>query len=235
MNNTNNLSARASFDVARQVLFNAMRNKFASDAACWNWVNSTKLSQNELRLEVYLNSINNTFTFGVTDKQNSSSNIQFPSEVRLNLQDSFIMNEYAINVALSASDDDTNFELKTYGNRILFDTAGAADAINGAFYGSGQFQIRVNNDVIMPNRGLYNHFYRGQTQQTAAPGAGSPEDQIRGAEDAFITAEPNILLIGSKNTQPQIVLPRAMPVVMAGTRAVLTCRGILAQNSTVVN
>jgi hypothetical protein len=87
----------------------------------------------------------------------------------------------------------------------------------------------------MPYRGLFNHWYKGQTQQTAALGAASPADQIRGAEDGFITDEPNILLIGSKGYIPQIILPAAIALTSTHVRAVLIFKGILAQNSTSVS
>jgi hypothetical protein len=95
--------------------------------------------------------------------------------------------------------------------------------------------MRVNNDVIIPFRGLLNHWYKPQTQQTAALGPASPQDQFRGAEDGFITQEPNLLLIGSKAYVPQIELPAALSSAAEFLRCVLIFRGILAQNSTVIN
>lgn len=235
MNNTNNLSARACYEHATRVFFKAMRDKFNSDAACWAWVNSLKFSQSEIRLEVELNAVNNSFTFGVTPNQANSTNVVFNTENRLNLQDSLVVNEYGIYMANPASRIDANYELKTYGNPIEFPTGNVAGAIDGTFYSNGNFQVRCNNDVIAPYRGLFNHWYKPQTQQTAALGAASPADQIRGCEDAMITMEPNMVLIGSKNYQPQIVLPIALAATETFQRAVLILRGILAQNSTVVN
>lgn len=222
------------FENARIMFFNAFRDKFKSDLDCTMFVNSLKLSQSEIRLEVGINVANNIFTFGVTPNQASSSNIKFKTEKRLELQDSLCCNEYGLFVGLPADDDDGSFEYFPYGNEVVFGAAGAA-AINGTFYKNGNFQVRCNNDVIAPYRGLYNHMYVGQTQQTAALGAASPMDQFRGAEDGFITSEPNLVYIGSKNYQPQIVLPEALASASATLRAVLIIRGILAQNSTVVN
>ena len=243
MNTTNNASARMSFDVAKRVLFDAWIETFmkatpnnydAAAKACSDWVNSRKLSQTTIRLEVGLSTASNVFTFAVTPNQANTGNIQYPTEQRLNLQDSLISSEYGIFVGKAANDNDVNFPLRTYGNTQDF-TAAAANALNNIFYSNGSFQVKVNNDIIIPYRDLFNHLYRGQTQQTAALGAGSPGDQIRGAEDGFVTQEPNILLIGSKNSIPQIVLPGNLTVVDAGTRSILLFRGILAQNSTVIN
>lgn len=235
MNSTNNYSARMSFDNARQVLFNSWIDSFKGDsAACWNWVNNRKLSQSEIRLEVELNTANNRFVFGVTPNQTNSTNVTFNTETRLQLQDSLIVSDYGIFVAQPASRTDTGYTLNTYGNTQVFAAADAA-AIDSTFYSNGNFQTRVNNDVVIPNRGLFNHWYKPQTQQTAALGAGSPKDQLRGAEDGFITQEPNFLLIGSKNYQPEIVLVTALASASAFERCILIYRGVLAQNSTVIN
>lgn len=242
MNSTNNLSARATYEKAKEMLFNSMLSAFTENPgkysnpveACWNWVNSRKLSQNEVRLEVNLDAVNNIFTFAVTPTQSNSSNVVFKTENRLNLQDSLVASEYAITVGLATGDTDTAYEQKTYPSTQVFSALVVA-ALNGTFYSNGSFQLRCNQDVIVPYRGLYNHIYRGQTQQTDALGAGSPQDQLRGAEDGYVTMEPNILLIGSKNYEPQIVLKSALANAVANLRCILTFRGVLAQNSTIVN
>lgn len=235
MNNTNNFSARNSYDIAKDVLFKAWINSFNGDAAaCRRWVENRKLSQGEVRLEVELTTASNLFAFGVTPNQASTTNVQFNTENRLQLQDSLIASEYGIFVAQPTSRTDTAFTLNTYGNTQVFAAADAA-ALDSTFYSNGSFQMKVNNDVVIPYRGLFNHWYKPQTQQTAALGAASPKDQIRGAEDGMITQEPNLLLIGSKNYVPQIVLPGNLASAAAFMRCVLIFRGILAQNSTVIN
>lgn len=235
MNNTNNYSARMSFDVARDILFNAWVGSFQGNAAaCRDWVNGRKLSQHEIRLEVELNIQNNRFAFGVTPNQSNSTNVIFNTENRLMLQDSLIVAEYGIFVAQPASRTDTAYTLNSYGNTQVFAAADAA-ALDSTFYSNGYFSTKVNNDVVIPYRGLFNHWYKPQTQQTAALGAGSPKDQLRGAEDGFVTQEPNLLLIGSKNYVPEIVLPSALASAAAFERVILIYRGVLAQNSTVIN
>lgn len=235
MNSTNNASARQSFEIAQQILFNAWIGSFNGDVnACRNWVNNRKLSQGEIRLEVELNTQNNRFVFGVTPNQANSTNVIFNTENRLNLQDSLIASEYGVFVAQPSSRTDTAYVLNTYGNTQVFAAADAA-ALDSTFYSNGFLQTKVNNDVVIPYRGLINHWYKPQTQQTAAIGAGSPKDQLRGAEDGYVTQEPNLLLIGSKNYQPEIVLPSALASAASFLRAVLIYRGVLAQNSTVIN
>jgi hypothetical protein len=235
MNYTNNFSARASYDIARQILYNSWIKSFNYDGgACWAWVNGRKLSQSEIRLEVELNTNNSVFNFAVTENQNNSTNVLFLTERRLPLQDSLIASEYGVFVAQPASRTDTGFRLNTYGNTQTFAAATAA-ALDSTFYSNGSLQVRVNNDTIIPYRGLMANWYIGQTQQTAAIGPASPKDQLRGAEDAYVTWEPNILFIGSKNYVPQIVLPGAMAAASEFLRTILICRGVYAQNSTVIN
>lgn len=238
MNGTNNISAGLSYEGARDMFYDALRDRFEpgpdGDLKCRNWVNGLKLTQGEVRFEVQLNATNNIFTFGVTPNQANTNNVVFPTERRLPLQDSICATEMQILICKPASQLASSFQLRSYGNTQDF-TAAAAAAINSTFYSQGWFTLKVNNDVLVPYRGLNNFFYKPQTQQTAALGAGSPDDQYRGVEDASSTLEPNIVLIGSKNTIPQIELPTNMAVVDEFTRAVIIFKGPYAQNSTVVN
>lgn len=229
-----------SFDIAKGLLFDSWIQNFRQagganpEGRCRDWVNSRKLSQSEIRLEVNLTTTANIFTFGLTPNQANTSNVVFATEQRLNLQDSLVASEYGIYVGQAAGNNDTAWQLKTYGSTQFF-AAADVTALNTTFYSNGGFQIAVNNDVILPYRGLFNHWYVGQTQQTAALGAASPQDMIRGAEDGQITLEPNILFIGSKNYVPQIVLKSNLASAAANLRCVLILRGVLAQNSTVIN
>lgn len=238
MNGTNNISARESYRIAREMFYEALRDKFPDgdlgDRKCQQWVNNLKLTQGEIRLEVELNATGTIYTFGVTPNQANSNNVQFITEKRLPLQDSICATEMQILVCKPASRTSTAFQLRSYGNPIDF-TAAAAAALNQTFYSHGNFTMKVNNDVLVPYRGLNNWFYKPQTQQTAALGAGSPDDQYRGIEDATSTVEPNLVLIGSKNSIPQIELPSNLATVDEFTRAVIIFKGPYAQNSTVVN
>jgi len=227
-----------SYDTAKQVLYDSWigENGFNGDSKkCWEWVNSRKLSQGETRHEVGLNTANTVFTFAVTNTDQNSDGLIFKTERRLRLQDSLIVSEYGILVAqTTGAVNDTAFKLHTYGNTTDFAAADAA-ALNTTFYSNGFFSMGVNNDTIIPYRGVVNHMYVPQTQQTAAAGPASPFDQYRGAEDGFITQEPNIYLIGSKGYVPTITLAGALASAATGVRAILIFRGILAQNSTVIN
>lgn len=240
MTNSNNIAAQIAYDHAKKVLYDAWIDSFIGSGkgkgACENWVDGRKLSQSEIRLEVTLNTTGSIFTFGVTPQQAASNSAggPFNTENRLQLQDSLIVSEYGIFVAQPSSSTDTTFQLRTYPNTQDF-AAADVTALQSTFYSNGWFTLKCNNDVLVPYRGLFNHLYRPQTQQTAALGAASPADQIRGGEDGFITQNPNLLLIGSKNYQPQIQLPAALASAAANMRAVIIFKGVLAQNSTVIN
>ncbi len=235
MTYTNNQSARAAYDIAKKNFYDARIGSFGGNAkACWDYVNGLKLSQSEIRLETGINTTNTLFTFGVTANQANSSNTVYKTENRLKLQDTLNVSEYGIFVAQPASDADTAYPLNTYGNGNVFAVADAA-ALNTDFYSNGYLTAKANNDVIIPYRGLFAHQYIPQTQQIAALGAAAVHSQIRGAEDGFVTMEPNFLLSGSKDNVPQIILPAALASMAAFARVVLIFRGILAQNSTVVN
>lgn len=238
MNSTNNLSARESLVVARDMFFNALRDKFQpgpiGDQQCREWVNGLVLTQGEVRLEVELQANTNELKFGVTPNQSNTTNVVFNTELRLPLQDSICATEMYLYVGKPASRTATNWSLRTYGNTQDF-SAAAATAIDTQLYSHGIFRMTVNNRVIVPQRGLANFHYRGQTQQTAPLGAGSPGDMFRGSDDAGVTCEPNIVLIGSANNIPTIVLPAALGTVDEFSRAILVFKGPYAQNSTVVN
>ena len=238
MNSTNNVSARMSFDKARDILALAMLDKFDGNfARAREWANGRKLAQGEVRCEVQLTATSTQFTFGVTTVDANSSNTIFNTEQRLNQQDSLIVSDYGIFVRKPASATSTIDAPLTYGNPNTFSTSNVATALNGTFYGNGQFSLKVNNDVIIPNRGLFNHYYVPQTQGAVGITAQTifPLDQVRGAEDGFLVTEPNIVLVGSKKYVPTIQLPAALAAVETFQRAVLIFRGILAQNSTVIN
>ena len=244
MNGTNNISARESFLQARDMFYDALRDKFepgtAGDARCRKWVSSLVLTQGAVRFEVQLNATNNIFTFGVTPNQANTNNVVFNTERRLPLQDSICITELYFYVMRPVNSDGTPSQtgtsqlLRTYGNTIDF-TAGAAQSLDSVLYSHGSFTFKRNNNVLVPYRAMTDFWYKGETQQTAALGAGAPGDQIRGIEDGGGTAEPNLVFIGTSNNIPQIELPSNLPTVDSFTRIVMVGKGPYAQNSTSVN
>lgn len=234
MNGTNNIGARMSYDHAKEMFVKAFLDKFNfNEMETRRFVNGFKLSQNEIRCEVELNATGTVYAFGVTTNQANTNNVLFNTEKRLVLQDSLCVNEMFIRVAKPASRTSTAYKLRTYGNTQDFPLGFAA--LESTFFSNGWFTMKVNNDVLVPYRGLDNFHYVPQTQQTAALGAASPDDQYRGVEDGGTTTEPNLVLIGSSNIVPQIELPTNLAACDEFTRAILIFRGVYAQNSTSVN
>lgn len=212
----NTQAARMVYDNARIALSKAFPGQD---------INQFKCTQSFLRLEQALSITQTRYQFQIL---NQTTGAQFNTEQRLNLQDSFVVSGIGIFLGKPSSSTDTTFELDTYGNTVKYTNAAAMNALY-----NGIMQITVNNDVILPAWDLSRHFYRPQTQQTAA--ANSPLDQKRLAEDAFYAVEPNITAIGSKNTAITVNLQAALSAVDANSRLIIVLRGVLAQNSTVVS
>lgn len=188
-----------------------------------------KLTQSTLRLELPFVTGNNLFNFNilVNDAQPPINN----TEIRLNLQDSFVLSSLGFFCGLPTGATDNTFKLDTYLNPFIYANAIPMRAIYNA-----TMQLSVNRNVLIPEWDMWKHWYAPETQQTAAAGAGSPIDQMRGADDGYYPVEPNITCIGSKNTQISVTINGpGITAVDANSRLILMLRGILVQNSTVVS
>jgi hypothetical protein len=245
MNNTNNYTAEMTFEKAKEIFKRSMWDKFTekypgqsgefiNDKAT-KWVNGLKLSQSEIRLECEFAANTTLYTFGLTQQDDNTTGVKFNTEKRLTMQDSLVCSEYGIFIGQPSSRTDTTWKLNTFAGFDMSASAAFQDELNSTFYSHGSFAITCNKDIVYPFRGLFNHLYVPQTQQTAAWGVGSPFDQLRGAEDGMITMQPNIYLIGQKGYLPQITVPVALANAQAFARMVVIFRGILAQNSTSVS
>jgi hypothetical protein len=216
----NGLEARMVFENAKIALEKAFPNT--------NILKVVKLTQGSLRFEQLLVVGSTRYQFNVLDNQAIISN----TEDRLKLQDSFVISAIKICTGAPSSSTDNTFLPDSYPNPIKY---GANAAPLGAFW-NANLEISVNNDIITPKWDLYRHYNAPETQQTAALGAGSPQDQDRGAFDGWYPVEPNIVMIGQKDTQLSINLKGAgLTAVQANSRAIVMVRGVLAQNSTVVS
>ena len=195
----------------------------------WDAVSAFKLTQSELRLEQPLVAGATVINFPVlANIQNQQQ--QYPSEIRLNLQDSFVPTSLGVYVALPSSAAAANFVLFTYFNPSIFANAAGEET----FY-NGQLKLMINNQQYINGWGLKRHRVANQTQQLAATAAGAVVEQEDGANDGIYPMQPFVLLLGSQNIQLSIQLPAPIATVDAGARVVLRFQGVLAQNSTVVN
>ena len=232
----NSIAARQDFDVAVQIFNNSFNPMFLPSGAAnpnynpnFDSVAAFRLSQSVLRLEQPTVSNSTQYLFPVlTNIQNQAQ--AFNTEIRLNIQDSFVPTHVGFFLALPSSTIDTTFKLMTYPNPVIL-----TNAVQMQAYYNGTMSIMINNVQYTQRWDLWRHWQTNQTQQTAALGAGSPEDQFAGADDGFYPMQPFILLIGSQNIVVNINLPASPAAVDADSRLVLMFRGILAQNSTIVN
>jgi hypothetical protein len=233
----NGIVLREDFKAAAKIFNNAFNPMYLSPGvknpkydANWDAVTAFKLTQSELRLEQPLVANTSTFLFPVLSNiQNQAQ--QFPSEIRLNLQDSFVPTRLGVYVALPSSATAINFILYTSFNPTVFANAVAENA----FY-NGQLKLMINNSQYINGWGLARHKWIGQTQQVVSPlVATDVQEEFDGANSGMYPVQPFVLLLGSQNIQLTIQLPAAITAVDANARIVLRFEGVLAQNSTVVN
>lgn len=221
-----NLDMRAVFENAK----NALRKAFPElTSKGIDVAEICKLTQSDYRFEVPLVAGQTLYTFNVLVNQE----VFFPTEQRLKQQDSAVIYQLGFFTGLASGDNDNTFMLDTY--PVPFKYGANATPMN-ALYNGAFMKITVNNDVVVPNWDMFKHYNTNQTQQTAAAGAGSPLDQLRGSFDGFYPMEPNVTLIGSKDNVIQVILkPAGVTTVSANSRLICVVRTIVAQNSTVVS
>lgn len=220
----NGIEARMAYENSVRALCKAFKLQTADEL-----LSVVKLTQGSLRFEQLLVAGQTLYTFPILDNQTVFSNL----EDRLTLQDSFVINSVFVGTGAPSSATDNTFVPDTYPNTQKY---GANAVPLQAWWNAGNLQIAVNNDIITPKWDLWRHFNNPETQQTAALGAGSPGDQARGAFDGWYPMEPNVVMIGQKNTTLQVILKGAgLASVQAFSRGIIMVRGYLAQNSTVVS
>lgn len=195
---------------------------------------NTKNTMSDLVLEQALSATITNYNFPVTNVQSNAA--QFNTEVRLNLQDSFVASAWGVFLLAPSSATDTTFRALTYGSTAAFTTTPAAAAAAETLYNS-YARITVNNDVLVPIWHLSRHRFVPQSQQVtaAANQNGIAEDQIDLSTEGFYPIEPYLVFIGSKNIQVQVILPAAIATVQANSRVRIHYRGLLMQNSTTVS
>lgn len=237
----NGIEAREDFNNVVNIFDRAFNPKFVfnkqsntwvpnqSYDALWDAVSAFRLTQQTITLEQPMVAGSNIYKFPIlANIQNQVS--QFNTEIRLQQNDTFVPTHLGFFVEYPGSTVDTTFVPKTYPNVIL----STQPVQETAFY-NGILAVMVQNVQYTNNWDLWRHYKINQTQQTAALGAGSPEDQFDGSVDGWYPMQPFVLMIGSQNIQISIGLPVAPTAVTANGRLRLQMRGVLAQQSTVVN
>lgn len=218
----NSIAAREDFNNGVAVFQNAFPNV--------DVVREFKLTQSTLVLEQPLQANNTRYTFPVMENILSQNGTIFNTEIRLRMQDTFVPTHIGLFLALPASATDVAYRWHTFPNQAVF-----LNAIQMRALYNGQLKIQVNNYQYTYGWDLQRHWVSPETQQTAAFGAGSPEDQNNFADDGFYPMQPYVLFGGSQNVQIEITLPAPPTAVDAFSRYVMVYRGVLGQNSTPVS
>lgn len=226
MNTQNTISARVLYENALKLIVQA-----GLDPA------KVKLTQSDIILEQQLNVTTSKYTFPVLVTDNGPSGTsRFNTEIRLNQQDSLIVGAWGWFLLEPTSATATNAIAHTYPNPVVFATANEAAALETLY--NSYAQIVVNNDVTFPVWSLSRNRVVPQSQQQtgAANAPAIANTQIDLSSDGFFPVEPNLVLIGSKNTVITVNLPSAIAVINASGFTRLRChfRGLLAQNSTII-
>lgn len=226
----NGIVAREDFnqavDIFRKTLSEAWGRQFTAEEV----IKEFKLTQSELRLEQPLTANLNRYNFPIMDNQTGPGGQIFNTEIRLRMQDTFVPVAVAVRLSNPGSLIAGAYRLFTYPNQFNF-----ANAIQMRALYNGTIQIMVNNYEFTYGWGLQRHWCSNQTQQTAAFGAGSPEDQNNMAVDAYFPMQPFVLFGGAQNVQISINLPVAPTAVDAFSRYEMFFLGVIAQNSTPVS
>lgn len=227
------MGSRLVFENAKAALAQALSSgpKPLSGSALSDAIDNAVLSQSYLRLEQQLLTTKTNYLFPVLNNQTTGSNSIRATEFRLNLQDSFFVSEVGVYITPAPSATSTALVPYTYPNTVAFPT-GAASLYT--FY-CGALQVAVNNSVIITGIDLQRYLMIPQTQATAATNSPQTETYGSGELSAQCVVEPNVLIIGSKNTQISITLPGNIATLDANTYAILIFRGVLMQNVTVVS
>lgn len=219
----NNLDMRMVFENAKMALAKAFDYPSNADMLAY-----FKLTQNSLQLEQPIIAGATVYTFPILNNQGTKTT----TEQRMKQQDTNVIYQVGIFLATPASDTDSAWAPLTYPNQVAF---GANAQAQYSLY-QGIFAITINNDQVVTQWDVNRHLYQGETQQTAAPGAGSPLDEVRGDFDGYYPMEPNVTLIGSKDNVLQIFMPQGgITAATTFSRIVIKLRTIQAQNSTVVS
>lgn len=194
------------------------------------------LTDSTLRTEQQLSTTKSQYTFAILATDNGPGNTNFNTEVRLNLQDSFIC--YGVNFYIGepASATDTTYIDYTYPSPTVFNASNeAADLVT--LY-KAQLKITVNNTVKIPTLHMGRFWFVPNSQKAtaAANQNGIADDQRDGSTDGGMLMTGLLTFIGSKKNLIELFLPATVGAIgTAGfTRAIFEWRGLLAQNSTII-
>jgi hypothetical protein len=223
----NGIAARLDYqngvDIFRQAYAGVIRDGKQVDV-----VEEFLLTQSDLQLEQPVLAGTQQYNFPVMVNIQSANNNQFNTEIRLKNQDTFLPQYVGLFLAYPSSNLDTTWRPKTYPNPVIDVNFAATEGLY-----AGAINIMVNNRNYITNWKTSRHLVVPFTQQTAALGPASPEDQFDGADMGFYPMQPYVIISGSSNMQITVQLPAPIATVSEFQRLVLVFRGIIAYNSTI--
>ena len=215
----NSMALRDDFEIARQIFESAGFD-----------LQKIRLTESTLRMEQPLAANTNLYSFPVlVNIQNQAQ--PFPTERRLQQQDSFVVTQVGIFLASTTGVNDVAFKCSTYANPFVFANATQMTAL----YNHADMFVTIDNDQWITNWDVMRHWYSPETQQTTAAGANSPIDQLREAIDGYYPCQPCLFLTGAQNIELTIRLNQIAPTAVdANSRYVIKYRGFKAISSTVI-
>lgn len=196
------------------------------------------ISNSELRLETVLTT-QSAVRFFVPANQGTV----LASEIRLNLNDAFVITHIGLFVAKVAAASPTTNQVvnkKLYANPNPFVFDGAAGDVNIAGIYNSSFSFTVNKKTYIPNLHTRSFLRYGDAQEGSQTGVMTGPAYSRQANDSL----PNgyfgywdvdeMLITGTQDIQPVITLPTGYTASFTETNevnyAVLLLKGYLLQN-----
>jgi len=168
---------------------------------------NVRLTQSTLVLTKPINPNVATYNFDVLETQTATL---APNEIRLNLNDEFIITQLGLFLEASVEVGGA-----VTGQKVLFTYAPAQlDGTTAAglqnFY-NGNLQIAVNNIVYLDKFDSRKHMFvpRTQIQNSIAPNS-AQIDSNNFSKDAMFSIEPTLVLSGAKKNQITLSLPSAI-------------------------
>jgi len=192
------------------------------------------LAQTELRSEIPLSATSTQYQVPILINQNPYQQGIFPTERRLQLQDTFFVGTFGMFLVVPTGAADFSFPLLTYPSLISGFTAAQQRDMNALY--NGYMTLNVSQKTIIPYWDLWKHYKVNQTQANVGITAQTtfPIDETDLTTDGFYPVEPGFNHIGSTNILMQLNLPQAVTSFPNLTRIVIIQRGVLAQNVTSV-
>jgi hypothetical protein len=173
-----------------------------------NGKGNVRLTQSSLYLTKPISATQTSYSFDVLETQ--SATLQ-ANEIRLNLNDEFIVTQLGFYLQASVSDGMG----VNYGNVLLTtpptQDAGATALLND-FY-QGAFQIAVNNVIYLDKWDTAKHKFVPRTQYAdyfAAAGNSARIDSVDFSRNSMYPVEPLITLSGAKKNDLRLDLPAAI-------------------------